>query len=170
MKTLLINKKQKHFLSVIMIFLASCTMVSIFVLRGDGRVFLRKTKLSYANFIEKNISVKNQSKKLEPISVWAAYPPSVNSLPTCPFTNGNIGDIFAKNSGCSWSDYKCTLTNYNRCDSSSYGNTSPSGDYCWCSYDTNRVCGIQQSNSFIGCWSNDGTKDYSEYCDLCVRR
>jgi hypothetical protein len=169
MKTLL-NKKQEHFLPFITIFLALFAMISVFILNSDGGVFLRKTKLFYANFIEKKISIKNQTERFKTASVLAAYPPSVNSLPTCPFSNGDIGDIFAKNSGCSWSDYKCTLTNYDQCNSgvSYYG--GPWGDYCWCSYDNSKVCAIQHPSNGVACWSWKDGVNYSEYCNLCVRR
>jgi hypothetical protein len=162
----IVQKNKKFVLVPIIIFLISLP----FVLKSEREIFLKKTKIFCSILIEKEIFGTKQIQKLDTTSVWAAYPPSVNSLPTCGFTNGNVGDIFAKNSGCSWSDYKCTLTNYDQCDSGVDYYGSPWGDYCWCSYDYSKVCAIQHPNNGVACWSwKDGT-NYSEYCDLCVRR
>jgi len=46
-------------------------------------------------------------------------PKRVNTIPTCSFTTGDIGDIFVKNEGCSWSDQDCTITGTDNCSYSS---------------------------------------------------
>jgi len=43
-------------------------------------------------------------------------PVVVNSLTSCPFSTGDRGDIFVKNTQCNWTDYKCSITGSNDCN------------------------------------------------------
>lgn len=144
----------------------SLLCVMIFIIQNDGKIIARKAKILYSEFSKD----KEQLEVFSNNSVLAADSLIVNSLPTCTFTNGSIGDIFAKNSGCSWSDYKCTLTDYNTCNSGVGYLGNPFGDYCWCDYNSSKICGIQLGINDLSCWSWENGSNYSEFCNLCVRR
>ncbi|MBU1045969.1 hypothetical protein KJ616_02505 [Patescibacteria group bacterium] len=157
--------KYKLSISLLMIILFVLLLMP-FVDKSERDIFFKKG----ANFY---LGLKGQEQKSENFPsnfVWASNPLIVNSLPTCPFSDGDIGEIFVKNSGCSWSDYKCTLTNYDKCNSGVDYYGSPWGDYCWCYYDSSKICATQVSISWAGCWSWKSYVNYSEFCNLCVRR
>ena len=128
-------------------------------------LIINKTSMVLQNLREEDNKVEDYR-----AYVLAVFPPSVNNLSSCSFTTGEVGDIFVKNCHCSWSDYKCTLTDYDNCSGyMEFG--SPQGDACWC-YGYGRVCSIYAGYSSTLCYSQDRDSGevFSEPCDFCVRR
>jgi hypothetical protein len=165
-------KDKRHTLLIIVLIIIFLALASPLIFKEEGKIFCKKLKNSYSNseerFLTDNESKRNKDTKDN--FVWAAYPPSVNLLPTCSFSDGRIGDVFVKNSGCSWSENKCTLTSFDECKAGVdyYGN--PWGDYCWCNYDSSKVCAVQHTTDGVACWSWKDGNNYAEYCNFCVRR
>lgn len=155
-------------LTLLILFLA----IPQFLLQKEKNLFYAKTQNFYLSARNTFLLSQNRMKAPEIIApAWAVYPPVVRLLPNCPFTNvGQVGDIFAKNRKCNWSDYKCSLTDYDNCNG--YMDMGqPVGDACYCN-SFNYVCALNTVGSHSYCYAvlrSDGTY-FATSCDFCVRQ
>ena len=139
----------------------SLSVILLILIILDGNVFVHKT----INFLE-GLTIQKKDN-----SVLAFDPLMVNNLPPCPFS-GVEGDIYIKNKFCSWSDYKCTLTDTDKCNGYPGYYGEPVLDACWCTpipTEGISVCAIgttRAGNSY--CYSDRySTNLYSNPCELC---
>jgi len=167
-----LKKNTKTVFALIVIFL----ILLPFTAKEERALFLEKGRNFYSMLSEKNI-IKTVRKKVfvagntVPVA-QAIYPPSVKNLASCTFTTGALGDIFIKNRYCTWSENRCTLTDYDSCNGSSiWGLPSPQ-DACWC-FGYASVCAVGVSpGGYSYCYSQLSSTGevFAEPCDLCVRR
>jgi hypothetical protein len=156
------NKKHKK----IVLILGLCALCLTIVIAGtEGKLFLRKCNNLYLNWTGEE-EPQHKIDKGGNFVVWAADPLIINYLPACPFS-GEVGEVYAKNFHCSWSDYKCTLTAADPCSWF---------DTCLCdNYES--VCSIStylttsgSGAAYTYCWSNktSGGQIYTNACEFCV--